>query len=156
MPFSRFWRAVARLSRTLRGQCSRLAEISRLTPKNSVQDWPNSTRGVAEFGQRLFGSLSQRLWDSGGSTYCKIWALDFETALCRQLAIPHTRFRLCREQSAVMVLLGRRLKMKPAERLKRNLGRYQALYKQEKGERKRISPGISRSPRTKRFPRHPS
>ena len=46
--------------------------------------------------------------------------------------------------------------MKPAERLKRSLGRYQALYKQEKAERKRISAGIPRTPRTKRVPRHPS
>jgi hypothetical protein len=41
--------------------------------------------------------------------------------------------------------------MKPAERLRRSLGRYQALYKQEKAERKRISAGVPRLPRTKRF-----
>ena len=46
--------------------------------------------------------------------------------------------------------------MKPAERLKRSLGRYQALYKHEKAERKRISAGIPRFPRTKRFPRLPA
>jgi hypothetical protein len=43
--------------------------------------------------------------------------------------------------------------MKPAERLRRSLGRYQALHKQEKAERKRISAGVLRFPRTKRFPR---
>jgi hypothetical protein len=46
--------------------------------------------------------------------------------------------------------------MKPGERLRRSLGRYQALYKQEKAERKRLSARVPRVPRTKRFPRNPS
>jgi hypothetical protein len=46
--------------------------------------------------------------------------------------------------------------MKPAERLRRGLGRYQALYKQEKAERKRLSTRVPHLPRTKRFPRNPS
>jgi hypothetical protein len=46
--------------------------------------------------------------------------------------------------------------MKPAERLRRSLGRYQALYKQEKAERKRLSAQVPHLPRTKRFPRNPS
>jgi hypothetical protein len=46
--------------------------------------------------------------------------------------------------------------MKPAERLKRSLGRYQALYKQEKAERKRLSAQLPHLPRTKRFPKEPS
>jgi len=44
--------------------------------------------------------------------------------------------------------------MKPTERLRRSLGRYQALYKQEKAERKRLSAHVPHIPRTKRFSRH--
>jgi hypothetical protein len=44
--------------------------------------------------------------------------------------------------------------MKPAERLRRSLGRYQALYKQEKAERKRLSARLPHVPRTKRFSRN--
>jgi hypothetical protein len=44
--------------------------------------------------------------------------------------------------------------MKPAERLRRSLGRYQALYKQEKAERKRLSAQVPHIAQTKRLPRH--
>jgi hypothetical protein len=46
--------------------------------------------------------------------------------------------------------------MKPAERLRRSLGRYQALYKQEKAEKKRLSARVPHLPRTKRFSRNTS
>jgi hypothetical protein len=44
--------------------------------------------------------------------------------------------------------------MKPAERLRRSLGRYQAIYKQEKAERKRLSPRVPHIAQTKRFPKN--
>ena len=46
--------------------------------------------------------------------------------------------------------------MKPAERLRRSLGRYQALYKQEKTERKRLSARVPHLPRARRFSRNAS